>query len=149
MRYRDIRIAALENDGEAFGGNLQIELLYTQEQWREKASQHVGLIAVVAGVDIGMMTVENLKGDFGATCWVGSCWVDPEYRMHGALRSLFAYLDAHATRHDWKVQGLGVWIDNHSAIAAYEKLGFSKMGEPQESSRKPGLYYQRMIRSTK
>jgi len=148
-RYRDIRLAALESDGEAFGGNLQTELLFTQEQWREKARQYVGLIAVVAGVDIGVMTVENLKGDFGATCWVGSCWVDPEYRMHGALRALFAYLDTHATTHDWKVQGLGVWIDNHSAIAAYEKLGFAKVGEPQESTRKPGLYYQRMIRNTK
>lgn len=149
QRYRDIRLAALENDGDAFGGNLESERLFTETQWREKARQYVGLVAVIAGVDVGVMTVENLKGDFGATCWVGSCWVDPEYRMHGALRSLFAYLDAHATTHDWKVQGLGVWIDNHSAIAAYEKLGFSKMGEPQESSRKPGLYYQRMIRSTK
>lgn len=148
-RYRDIRLAALENDGDAFGGNLESERLFTETQWREKARQYVGLVAIVAGVDIGVMTVENLKGDFGATCWVGSCWVEPEYRMHGALRSLFAYLDAHATTHDWKIQGLGVWIDNHSAIAAYEKLGFSQVGDPQESSRKPGLYYQRMIRSTK
>ena len=149
QRYRDIRLAALENDGDAFGGNLESERLFTETQWREKARQYVGLVAVVAGVDIGVMTVENLKGDFGATCWVGSCWVDPEYRMHGALRSLFAYLDTHATTHDWEIQGLGVWIDNHSAIAAYEKLGFSQVGDPQESSRKPGLYYQRMIRSTK
>jgi RimJ/RimL family protein N-acetyltransferase len=42
-----------------------------------------------------------------------------------------------------------VWIDNSGAIAAYENIGFVRMGEPQESSRKPGLYYQRMIRSVK
>jgi GNAT superfamily N-acetyltransferase len=100
------------------------------------------------GVDIGMMTVENLKGDFGATCWVGSCWVNTEFRKHGALRALFEYLDRNAARRDWLIQGLGVWVDNESAIKAYEKLGFVMMGEKQESTRKPGMYYQRMIRKT-
>ena len=146
-RYRDIRLAALENDGDAFGGNLQSEQLFSEEMWREKARQYIGLIAAVGGEDIGFMTVENLTGDFGATCWVGSCWVDPEYRKHGALRALFELVDSQASDRDWGTQGLGVWIDNHIAIAAYEKLGFTKMGDPQESSRKPGLYYQRMIRS--
>jgi ribosomal protein S18 acetylase RimI-like enzyme len=95
-----------------------------------------------------MMTVENLQGDFGATCWVGSCWVDSEFRQHGALRALFDLLDRDAARRDWLIQGLGVWVDNEIAIKAYERLGFSKMGEKQESSRKPGMYYQRMIRKT-
>jgi len=102
----------------------------------------------VGDEDIGMMTVENLSGDFGATSWVASCWVDPEYRQHGALRALFQYLDEQAVRRDWTVQGLGVWIDNEIAITAYEKLGFEKMGEKQESTRKPGMYYQRMLRKT-
>jgi ribosomal protein S18 acetylase RimI-like enzyme len=59
---------------------------------------------------------------------------------------MFDYLDHHAGSRDWCKQGLGVWIDNYSAIAAYEKLGFVAMGEPQESSRKSGKFYQRMIR---
>ena len=49
---------------------------------------------------------------------------------------------------DWKVQGLGVWIDNYSAIAAYEKLGFEKMGEDTPSTRQPGKFHQRMIRKS-
>ena len=147
-RYRDIRLAALENDGHAFGGNLEAERLFTENEWRSKAVQYIALVAVVDGEDIGMMTVENLRGDFGATCWVGSCWVDAEFRQHGALRSLFEYLDANASGRDWLIQGLGVWVDNEIAIKAYEKLGFEKMGEKQESTRKPGMYYQRMIRKT-
>jgi ribosomal protein S18 acetylase RimI-like enzyme len=146
-RYRDIRLAALESDGHAFGGNLDSERLFTESQWREKARQYIALIAVVGEEDIGMMTVENLRGDFGATSWVGSCWVDPEYRQHGALRALFQYMDEHAEQRDWSTQGLGVWVDNEIAITAYEKLGFTQMGEKQESTRKPGLYYQRMIRN--
>lgn len=147
-RYRDIRLAALESDGHAFGGNLESERLFTESEWRSKARQYIALVAVVGAEDIGMMTVENLKGDFGATSWVGSCWVDPEYRQHGALRALFEYLDLHAAQRDWSVQGLGVWVDNEIAITAYEKLGFEKMGEKQESTRKPGLYYQRMLRKS-
>ena len=147
-RYRDIRLAALESDGHAFGGNLDSERLFTESEWRSKARQYIALVAVVGEEDIGMMTVENLKGDFGATSWVGSCWVDPEYRQHGALRALFEYLDIHAAQRDWSVQGLGVWVDNEIAITAYEKLGFEKMGEKQESTRKPGMYYQRMLRKS-
>ena len=146
-RYRDIRLAALESDGHAFGGNLESERLFTESQWREKARQYVAVVAVVNDEDIAMMTIENLEGDFGATCWIGSCWVDPEFRQHGALRALFEYADLQATARDWLVQGLGVWVDNQIAITAYEKLGFSKMGEKQESTRKPGMFYQRMIRN--
>ena len=147
-RYRDIRLAALESDGHAFGGNLDSERLFTESQWREKARQYIAVVAIVDEEDIGMMTIENLSGDFGATCWVGSCWVDPEFRQHGALRALFGYLDLHAEHRDWATQGLGVWVDNDIAITAYEKLGFTQMGEKQESTRKPGLYYQRMLRKT-
>jgi len=59
----------------------------------------------------------------------------------------FNFLDAQDR--DWKIQGLGVWIDNYSAIAAYEKLGFVKMGEDTPSTRQPGKFYQRMIRKSK
>ena len=119
-RYRDIRLAALESDGHAFGGNLDSERLFTESEWRSKARQYIALVAVVGAEDIGMMTVENLKGDFGATSWVGSCWVDPEYRQHGALRALFEYLDIHAAQRDWSVQGLGVWVDNETARKLYD-----------------------------
>jgi len=147
-RYRDLRISALENDGEAFGGNLEAERLFAESEWREKARQYVGVAALLDGKDIGVMTVENLTGDFGATCWVGSCWVNPEFRKLGALRALFDFVDQNALSRDWAIQGLGVWVDNFVAIKAYEKLGFVQMGDKQPSSRKPGMFYQRMIRKS-
>ena len=147
-RLRDIRLAALENDGHAFGGNLEAESAYDEFAWREKFTIFSGVIAHVDGNDVGFMSVENLKGDFGATCWIGSCWIRPEYRGTGVLKSLFDYVDERATDRDWLTQGLGVWVDNEVAIKAYEKIGFAMMGEKQESTRKPGMYYQRMIRKT-
>ncbi len=148
-RYRDIRLAALVHDESAFGGDYDSESQFTETTWRQKAAQYVGLLATIDGKDCGFMSVENLKGDFGATCWVGSCWVDPKFRQRGVLRSLFTFADTHSQERNWGIQGLGVWVDNFSAIIAYEKIGFEKMGEPQESTRKPGMYYQRMIRSVK
>jgi len=148
LRYRDIRLAALESDGHAFGGNLDTERLFSEDDWRSRARQYVAIVVNRDDADIAMMTVENLSGDFGATCWVGSCWVSPKYRKMGALRALFDYLDSMALERDWIAQGLGVWVDNEIAITAYERLGFEKKGEKQESSRKPGMYYQRMIRRT-
>lgn len=148
-RYRDIRLAALAHDESAFGGDYDSESQFSEAQWRQKAQQYVGLLAAIDGTDCGFMTVENLKGDFGATCWVGSCWVNPKFRQRGILRSLFTFADSFSEERNWGVQGLGVWIDNSGAIAAYENIGFARMGEPQESTRKPGLYYQRMIRSIK
>ena len=146
-RLRDIRLAALQSDGHAFGGNLEAESAMTENEWRAKFEIFTGLVAVVDGVDVGFMSVENLNGDFGTTCWIGSCWVGSEHRRQGALRALFEYVDDVSHERNWKIQGLGVWIDNDSAITAYEKLGFNQIGEHQESTRKPGLYYQRMIRT--
>ena len=147
-RLRDIRLAALAGDGHAFGGNLAAESQYDEMAWREKFKIFTGVIATLDGSDVGFMSVENLKGDFGATCWVGSCWVNQEFRRKGVLRALFEFVDEQAAVRDWSIQGLGVWVDNELAITAYEKLGFNKMGEKQESTRKPGMYYQRMIRKT-
>jgi len=62
------------------------------------------------------------------------------------MRAMFTYIDEQDK--DWKVQGLGVWTDNFSAIATYENLGFVKMGEDMASTRKPGKFYQRMIRKS-
>jgi GNAT superfamily N-acetyltransferase len=147
QRLRSIRLEALTDSGHAFGGTLEGESAETESAWREKFVKNDYLIASIDGKDVAMLSVEVLDGDFGATCWIGSCWSNPDFRGKGLLRSLFTYIDMQDK--DWKIQGLGVWTDNYTAIAAYEKLGFVKMGEDTESSRKPGMYYQRMIRKSK
>ena len=146
QRLRSIRLEALTDSGHAFGGTLEGESAETESAWREKFVKNDYLIASIDGKDVAMLSVEVLDGDFGATCWIGSCWSNPDFRGKGLLRSLFTYIDKQDK--DWKIQGLGVWTDNYTAIAAYEKLGFVKMGEDTESSRKPGMYYQRMIRKS-
>jgi GNAT superfamily N-acetyltransferase len=147
FRLRAIRLKSLQVNPEAFGGTHEIESAETESEWRKKFEKLDFLIASIDGRDAALMFVEELDGDFGATCWIGGCWSDPEFRGVGLLRELFNFLDAQDR--DWKIQGLGVWIDNYSAIAAYEKLGFVKMGEDTPSTRQPGKFYQRMIRRSK
>ncbi len=145
-RLRRLRIASLSESPDAFGGNLETEKMLSEEEWRKKFEKLVHLVAVIDGIDIAVLSVENLEGDFGATCWIGGCWVNPEYRGRGAMRALISYLDEHAEERGWKVQGLGVFSDNDAAIAAYEKLGFIRRGELQPSTRRPDRLFQRMIR---
>ena len=145
-RVRAIRLRALEDSGHAFGGTFEAESAEDEATWRLKFEKNDFLIASVDGVDAAMLYIEVLKGDFGATCWIGGCWSDPNFRGKGLMRAMFTYIDEQDK--DWKVQGLGVWTDNFSAIAAYEKLGFVKMGEDTASTRQPGKFYQRMIRKS-
>lgn len=148
VRLRDIRLKALLDSPHAFGGTFEKENLLDEQQWRLDFAKQTHIIASVDGVDAAMMFVENLEGDFGATCWIGGCWSDPDFRGTGLMRAMFEFLDKQAASRDWSIQGLGVWTDNESAIAAYEKLGFVEMGGPQPSTRQPGKFYQQMIRKT-
>ena len=146
QRLRTIRLQALTESGHAFGGTFEVENTEDEAAWRNKFVKNDFLIASVNGVDAAVLYIEVLDGDFGATCWIGGCWSDPRFRGKGLMRAMFTFIDEQEK--DWKVQGLGVWTDNFSAIAAYEKLGFVKMGDDTASTRQPGKFYQRMIRKS-
>ncbi|MEY4493076.1 MAG: hypothetical protein RL355_425 [Actinomycetota bacterium] len=145
-RFRDIRLASLQSDPDAFGGDVQKVSQESQSDWESKFEKIVPVVAVLEGKDCALLTIENLTGDFGATCWIGGCWVDPSVRGRGLMRALFEYLDENAQKRNWQIQGLGVWQYNQSAIDVYLSLGFENKGEPVPSTSKPGLFYQRMIR---
>ena len=145
-RVRDLRLASLKDSPHAFGGDLETESAQSESEWRAKFEKLHYLVASVEGVDGAIMTIENLAGDFGVKAWIGGCWSSPEYRGVGLLNAMMKFVDEHAHTKNWQRQGLGVWVDNHPAIAAYERLGFVTMGEPTLSTRVTGKFYIRMIR---
>lgn len=147
QRLRDLRLAALKDSPAILSGKLEEEENFTQQQWQESFKKLSYLMASIDGVDVAMINLERLVGDFGATCWLGGLWSNPQYRGQGAVRAIFNYMDLLASQRGWLVQGLGVMESNTSAIALFEKYGFVKRGERVESRGKPGSYYFRMIKS--
>jgi RimJ/RimL family protein N-acetyltransferase len=145
-RAKELRLASLRDSAHAFGGNLETESALGESEWRASFEKLNYIVASVDGIDSAIMTVENLKGDFDATAWVGGCWSSPEYRGVGLLKAMIKFVDEHAQEKGWQRQGLGVWEDNYPAIAAYEKLAFVAMGEPKLSTRVANKFYVRMIR---
>ena len=146
LRVRELRLASLRDSPDAFGGNLETESAQSETEWRAKFENLHYLVASVDGIDGAIMTVENLRGDFEATAWVGGCWSSPEFRGVGLLKAMMKFVDEHAQEMGWQRQGLGVWEDNYSAISVYERLGFVAMGEPKLSTRIADKFYIRMIR---
>ncbi len=148
QRLRDIRLRSLNESPSAFGGQLEVEGEFLENQWRDKFSTLDYLVASIDEVDIALMSVETFAGDHDATCWIGGCWSDPLYRGQGAMRALFDYVDLHAKEKGWQRQGLGVWADNDGAIAAYRAIGFENAGKYQASERQPGRFYIHMVRDS-
>ena len=95
-RLRDIRLKALIDSPHAFGGTYEKESSLDEQQWRLDFAKQTHIVASVDGVDAAMMYVENLQGDFGATCWIGGCWSDPDFRGMGLMRAMFEFLDEQA-----------------------------------------------------
>ena len=145
VRLRAIRIRALIENPEAFGAALVEVEEQSREVWLKLFEKEDYIVASINGVDVGMLYIEVLNGDHGATCWIGGCWTDPSYRGNGVMRALFNYIDNHSKEKDWVRQGLGVWVDNLLAIKAYESLGFTFAGEKMPGSR-AGKFFQHMIR---
>ena len=146
QRAKDLRLASLRDSAHAFGGDLESESAQSESEWRAKFEKLSYIVASVDGTDSAIMTVENLVGDYGVKAWIGGCWSSPEYRGVGLLKAMMKYVDEHAHDKGWQRHGLGVWVDNHPAIAAYERLGFVTMGEPTLSNRIANKFYIRMIR---
>ena len=148
QRLRAIRLKSLQESPDVLEGSFEAESKEKEPGWREKFSKLTYLVASLPGSDVGVMSIEVLDGDFGATCWIGGCWVSPEARGQGALRAMFNYVDEQAPLRDWSKQGLGVMEDNLAAIKAYEKLGFVAMGDKKIANEELKKYYQRMIRTS-
>ena len=144
-RLRTIRIRALRENPEAFGADLNEVETRLKEDWLRDYAKEDYLVASINGVDVGMLYIEVLTGDHGATCWIGGCWTDPVHRGKGVMRALFNYINEKAIDKNWIRQGLGVWTDNYSAIKAYENLGFTFVGEKMPGSRE-GKFFQHMVR---
>jgi GNAT superfamily N-acetyltransferase len=143
--FRDVRMRSLLDSPDAFAATPEDEAGQDEADWRLRLDDDKWCTAMMAGHPVGLMGVAAIDRH-GCDCWLHGCWVDPDVRRMGVTRRLLGWLDDVSRERHWRRQGLGVWPDNTDAIAAWERLGFTSLGAPLPSARRPGMRYLAMLR---
>lgn len=135
-RLRDLRLATLSTDPDAFGSRLETEALVDEAEWRLRVSANRVFVAVVGGHDVGMAALRPVPDD-SAVLKVSWVWVAPAHRgrEHGVSDALVARClsearDAGARRVILRVMRLNI-----RAQRLYARHGFRLAAPP---SAEPG-----------
>ena len=145
-RLKSLRLAALKDAPYAYGAVYEVDKDKPISFWQQALVDSNWFFTSIDGVDIGLIGVEKAAEDRGSKCWIFGWWIEQSFRGQGVAALMLNAIDKFCIENKWQRQGLGVWVDNHPAIAAYERLGFVTMGEPTLSTRVAGKFYIRMIR---
>jgi len=130
--YREIRLAALHGDADAFGSTYEAEVGRSLGEFAQRLSTSVVFAAYAGGQVIGMAGFKRHEGTrHSHKAFVWGTYVRPELRRRGVARGLMeAVLEAAGG----VVEQLTLCVvkDNPAAIALYRRLGFEVYGiEPR------------------
>ena len=129
--YREVRLAALKDDPEAFSSRYGIEAARPDEDFAARLQTSVVHAAYREGRIVGMAGVAARSDPVEPRCaFLWGVYVRPEMRGLGiASRMLDAALEKALERFDEIT--LDVAAGNLPAIALYEKFGFARRGMPR------------------
>jgi RimJ/RimL family protein N-acetyltransferase len=142
---RALRLSALIGEPEAFVADQDAEGAAGEAQWRQRISDDTWAVARVGGEPIGLMAVSVPDARHAADGWIHSWWVAPSSRGRGVSRAMLDWTFGLGRARHWSRIGLGVWVDNAAAIAAFTAMGFVGQ-DPRPSSRCAGKHYFAMFR---
>ncbi|MEM7273174.1 MAG: GNAT family N-acetyltransferase [Actinomycetota bacterium] len=133
--YREIRLAALLADPDAFASTHEREVGFDEARWRERVAGfggRPGVTFVDELPDLGPMPAGT--AGVGYTEWDASpmlvaMWVRPEARGRGVGARLVEAAAAWATAQEADELMLWVVKTNDSAIALYQRCGFEPTGK--------------------
>jgi ribosomal protein S18 acetylase RimI-like enzyme len=138
-----IRLAALLNAPHAFGLSHAKAAVYTDAQWRERASSETEptyLLALLEGRAVGMIGGMLAQDEYSLI----AMWVDPVARGGGVAQLLVAALKRHARKQGSRKVVLAVSPDNSKAVSLYRSLGFAFINEWQTLESHPEIKVQKM-----
>lgn len=129
--FRAVRLRALADAPDAFGGTLADESARTDEEWQTRADPPDGAIFVVDGADglVAMVMGGPAPSDFPNAAALFSMWVDPSVRRNGLGVALIDAVKEWAIEQGYAALGLGVTTTNAPAVALYRRLGFADTGD--------------------
>lgn len=125
LRYRAIRLRALEDAPFAFSTSHDEAAKQPLEWWRDQLSELTTFIAVHQGADAGVVRGLLLQS---RDALLLSLWVAPEARGRGVGEALIDTVAGWAREHGRRRLLLDVRDDNAPAIALYERKGFVPTG---------------------
>jgi ribosomal protein S18 acetylase RimI-like enzyme len=127
---REIRLAALLDAPQAFGGSYEETASRDEQAWREWPSNGQAYGAWLDGEPIGMAAWVQKSEDPEVGSLI-AMWVSPAARGSGAAGELIDAVARHARGADNQVLELVVYKTNPAAQRAYRKYGFVDLGESE------------------
>ena len=134
--YRDLRLRALADSPDAFGGTLALEKGRRDSEWASRLTSGVEsrwdlpLLADIGSEPIGLAwgRIESSNPDVAN---LYQMWVAPEYRGLGAGQRLLQAVIAWARAANVCYLALGVTCGDSPAMRLYTRAGFKSAGEPE------------------
>lgn len=130
---RALRIAALQDNPDAFGASLESTLSRTDQDWQAVTARRVsgerdaGFFAWDGGAAIGM-AAGFIPADRPQTAILISMWIAPAYRRRGLARRLIDTVRDWALARGCTRLELGVTENNAPAYNLYYSYGFRDTG---------------------
>ncbi|QQR48953.1 GNAT family N-acetyltransferase [bacterium] len=137
--YRELRLEALQNDPQAFGGSYEEEINLTPTNWQNRLksmwfawtdNQIIGMIGLVQNKEMGIKHYAFLV----------SLWVKPAYRRQGIGALLIKHVQKDAPTKQLRKILLHVTKTQPGALRLYETVGFKKVGTLKENLFKDNRY---------
>ena len=120
QRYRDFRLAALQESPNAFGSTYETELHFPEEQWRLWIANV--WFALEDTIILGMI---GFLPESPTTAQIVSFWVTPQSRGKGIGKQLLLHMQALAKNQNLTKLYLYVTTTQTAAIGLYHALGFT------------------------
>lgn len=143
--YRAIRLTALQLDPDAFGSLYEVEAAHPVT-WFEDATRNLAIFGAYAdGRIVGMLGFGRHAG--ARIRHKGFLWgmfVHPSLRRHGVGAALLQAAIEHASSEIEQIT-LSVVTTNRSAIALYEKFGFTSYGNEVRALKIEGRYVDEVL----
>lgn len=153
---RELRLAALRTDPDAFGSTLERELAFEQQEWEERCANPDSYVAFLYGRPVGLgafvpTTIAAPSHGDDATSngpaaqgsaqvrQIVSVWMAPDARGQGVAQAVIETLVESARRQGAARLTLLVTIGNELAVRLYRRIGFRETGRTEALPGRPHL----------
>jgi len=139
---RRVRLRALEESPDAYLSTYDLEVKWSESEWRRSFVEALWVRVVTEGRIVGLAHAIRVAGRPVDERHLECVWVDPDHRGAGVLRAVVEFLiKTEPDVREWRV-----WIidGNSRARGSYEHLGFELTGERQLLPDESGRYERRL-----